>query len=189
MTGDSTGQQDLRTYLRIFWRWKFLFLGFVIVIPLGVYLLENSKPKIYQSSTLVQLQDVTQGVGVSGGPVESGNLAAVARLVTTTPVTEVAAGILHQPPSSLAEVSATADTKHRLHHDHHAGPRSGPCRGRRERVRGRAGSSPDRTGELRYRRADTRGLQAAGCHPARGPGRARLADAADRATAGAEGLK
>lgn len=110
MTGDSTGQQDLRTYLRIFWRWKFLFLGFVIVIPLGVYLLENSKPKIYQSSTLVQLQDVTQGVGVSGGPVESGNLAAVARLVTTTPVIEVAAGILHQPPRSLAEVSATADT-------------------------------------------------------------------------------
>jgi len=111
MTPDSTGQQDLRTYLRLFWRWKLLFLAIVVAIPLGVYLVERGKPKIYQSSTLVQLQDVTQGVGLSGGPVVSGNLAAVARLVTTTPVIETAAEILHQPPGSIAgEVSANADT-------------------------------------------------------------------------------
>jgi len=111
MTSDSTGQQDLRTYLRILWRWKLLFLAIVVVIPLGVYLVERAKPRIYQSSTLVQLQDVTQGVGLSGGPVVSGNLAAVARLVTTTPVIDVAADILQQPPGSIAgEVSADADT-------------------------------------------------------------------------------
>ncbi len=56
---DSTGQQDLSTYLRIFWRWKFLLLAFVVLIPLAVYVVERSKPKVYQSSTLVELQDVS----------------------------------------------------------------------------------------------------------------------------------
>jgi len=109
---ESTGQQDLRTYLRILWRWKLLFLAFVVLIPLGVYLVERSKPKVYRSSTLIELQDVSaQGVGTTGGPIVSGNLAAVARLVTTTPVADTAARLLHQAPGSLSnEVSASADT-------------------------------------------------------------------------------
>ena len=59
---DSTGQQDLSTYLRIFWRWKFLLLAFVVLIPLAVYLIERSKPKVYESSTLIELQDVSAAV-------------------------------------------------------------------------------------------------------------------------------
>ena len=111
MTPDSGSQQDLRTYLRILWRWKFLVLAFVVLIPLGVALVERSKPKIYQSSTLLELQDISQGLGSSGGPIVTGNLAAVARLVTTTPVVDTAARLLHQSPGAVAnEVGATADT-------------------------------------------------------------------------------
>lgn len=111
MAPESTGQQDLRTYLRVFWRWKFLFLAFVILVPLGVYLVERNQQKVYESSTLMQLQDVSaSSLGSSGGPVVSGNLAAVARLVTTTPVGNIAARLLHEPPGSLTgEASARAD--------------------------------------------------------------------------------
>jgi polysaccharide biosynthesis transport protein len=113
MTGvaqESTGQQDLRTYLGIFWRWKLLFLTFVVLIPLAVYVVERSKPKVYRSTSLVEVQDVSTGLASSGTSVP-GNLAAVARLATTTPVVDTAARLLHQPPSSLRDISATADTE------------------------------------------------------------------------------
>jgi len=108
---DSTGQQDLTTYLRIFWRWKFLLLAFVVLIPLAVYLIERSKPKVYQSSTLVELQDVSaQPAGTTVGPIVTGNLDAVAQLVTTTSVADIAGGLLHQSPDSLLrKVSASAN--------------------------------------------------------------------------------
>jgi capsular exopolysaccharide synthesis family protein len=107
---ESTGQQDLRTYLRVFWRWKLLFVAFVVLIPLGAYLVERGKPKIYQSSTLMELQDISQGIGTTGAPIVSGDIAAVARLATTTPVVDLAAGLLNEPPGSLVnEVQASAD--------------------------------------------------------------------------------
>ncbi len=108
---DPTGQQDLSAYLRIFWRWKFLLLAFLVLIPLAVYLIERSKPRVYQSSTLVELQDVTtQSLGSTGGPVVTGNLDAVARLVTTIPVADTAARLLGEPPGPLlTQVSASAD--------------------------------------------------------------------------------
>ena len=110
MAPESTGQQDLRTYLRVFWRWKLLFIAFVILIPLGAYLIERGKPKVYQASTLMELQDVSQGIGTTGAPIVTGNLAAVARLVTTTPVVDTAAALLREPAGSLVnEVQATAD--------------------------------------------------------------------------------
>lgn len=110
VTPESTGQQDLRTYLRVFWRWKVLFIAFVVLIPLGAYVVERSKPKIFESSTLMQLQDVSQGIGTTGAPIVTGNLAAVARLVTTTPVVEIAARLLDQPPGAIAnEIQASAD--------------------------------------------------------------------------------
>jgi capsular exopolysaccharide synthesis family protein len=108
MTPDSTGTQDLRTYLRIFWRWKLLFLALLVVIPAGAYGFEHGKPKVYQSSTLIELQ----GGSLNGVPVASGNIQAVARLVTTTPIATKAA-LLMNPPTSpgsiIGEVSALAD--------------------------------------------------------------------------------
>ncbi len=113
MTHDATGQQDLRAYLRIFWRWKFLFLSILIVIPVIAYVVASGKKPSYQSSTLVELQDVTIGLGSSSAPIQTGNLAAVARLVDTTPVAKEAAPFLNprpaDPASLLGSVSATAD--------------------------------------------------------------------------------
>ena len=108
---DSTGQQDLGTYLRIFWRWRFLLLAFVVLIPLAVFLIEQSKPKVYESSTLVELQDVSaEPQGTTGGPIVTGNLDAVAQLVTTTSVADIAGRLLHQPPGPLlSKVSASAN--------------------------------------------------------------------------------
>jgi receptor protein-tyrosine kinase len=109
---DTTGEHDLRTYLRILWRWKFLFLAFVVLVPLAVYLVERRQAKVYQSSTLIEFQNVSTGNGtISIAPIASGNLEAVARLVTTTPVVNTAARLLGQSPGSISgEVSASADT-------------------------------------------------------------------------------
>ena len=35
MPAESTGQQDLRAHLRVFWRWKFLFLAIVVAVPVA----------------------------------------------------------------------------------------------------------------------------------------------------------
>ena len=109
MPPESTGQQDIRANLRILWRWKLLFLAFLIVIPLGAYVFERGKPKVYQSSTLVEVTASSLDTGSLNVPIVSNNLLAVAQLVTTTPVADAAAAFLHPPPASpgslLGEVS------------------------------------------------------------------------------------
>lgn len=108
------GQQDLRTFFGAIWRWKFLFVAFLILVPLGTYLVVSGKPKVYQSSTLMELQDVSIDTGgQTSGPIQTGNIQAVARLVTTTPVAAAADRYLNppEPPSTLAgSVSASGDT-------------------------------------------------------------------------------
>jgi uncharacterized protein involved in exopolysaccharide biosynthesis len=111
MTPESPGTQDLRTYLRIFWRWKLLFLAFVLVIPVAAYLFERGKPKTYQSSALIELQGGSANGG--GAPIATGNVEAVARIVTTTPIARRAAQFMHPRASAASisgEVSASADT-------------------------------------------------------------------------------
>ncbi len=108
MTPEPTGQQDLMTYVRILWRWKLLFLCFLVLIPLGAYFLERGKPKIYQSSTLIEPLNNSISTG-SGVPIVALNLTGVAALVTTTDVARAAAALLHppgDPGSLLGEVSA-----------------------------------------------------------------------------------
>jgi receptor protein-tyrosine kinase len=110
---DSAGQQDLRTYFGIFRRWKFLFLAIVIAVPVIVYFYERGQPRTYQSSTLIELQDVSVQLGTTSAPVQTGNVAAVARLVTTTPVARIAARLMHPPDPSgfyASSVTASSDT-------------------------------------------------------------------------------
>ncbi len=38
-----SGTRDLRGYLRILWRWKFLLIAFLIAAPLAAYLAERGK--------------------------------------------------------------------------------------------------------------------------------------------------
>lgn len=111
MSGETTGTRDLRMYLRILWRWKFLFLLFLVAFPVAAYLIERGKPKTYQSSTLLELQ---AGTGTAGSaPVAAGDVQAAARIVTTTPLAEKAAVLMNLPASSgsdlVGEVSASAD--------------------------------------------------------------------------------
>ena len=118
---DGTGQHDLKSYLRILWRWKLLFVAILVLIPLGAYLLERGRPKLYQSTALIQPLNTAISPASSGGigsaPANGSasvvNLMAAAQLVTTPTVAQIAAGNL-QPPagtgSLLHEVSATANT-------------------------------------------------------------------------------
>jgi capsular exopolysaccharide synthesis family protein len=114
MTPQPEEQNDFRVYGRALWRWKWLLLGFLVVIPLLSYVLEARKTKEYESSTLVRPQavsvDLSQFGGQSLGPQ---NIDALARLITTTAVANAAAKHLKDHPASpgalLSGVSVQAD--------------------------------------------------------------------------------
>ena len=111
---EFTGHNDLRAYLRILWRWKFLFVALVVAAPLAAYLLEHGKPNVYQSRALVGInQETVNGSLITGGGgFTTTNVSAIAELVTTTPVADRAASLM-QPPTTagaiVGEVSATGD--------------------------------------------------------------------------------
>jgi capsular exopolysaccharide synthesis family protein len=111
---EVSGTKDLRSYLGMMWRWKWLFLFFVIVTPTIAYLIQRGKPTVYKSSALVGINSTTVNSALvnGAGTFSTSNLQAIARLVTTTPVEEIAAGLLKPPanPGQIgAEVSASAD--------------------------------------------------------------------------------
>jgi receptor protein-tyrosine kinase/non-specific protein-tyrosine kinase len=111
---EFTGHRDLRAYIRILWRWKLLFLAFVVAVPIAAYLVERGKPNIYESSALVGINNATVNTALlgGGGSFSTSNVTAIAELVTTSPVARVAASLLHPPadPSTITgEVSASGD--------------------------------------------------------------------------------
>jgi len=115
MTGEHG---DLRTYMRVLWRWKLLVLAFVIVIPLAVYVLTASKPKVYEANVLLQVQALAVDTSLFGAGFpapQSQTLLSAARLVTTTAVAQTAAEELGESRSTaralLANVTATADVQ------------------------------------------------------------------------------
>lgn len=112
---EFTGQTDLRSYLRVFWRWKYLFIVLVIAAPAVTYLLEHGKPSVYQSNeALVNINSETVGSSLlsGSGGFSTTNINAIARLVTTSQVAGVA-GALMKPRTSgdaiVGDVSASAD--------------------------------------------------------------------------------
>ncbi len=109
-----THTKDLRSYLRILWRWKFLFLIFLLAAPVAAYLAERGKPNIYQSSALVGVNSETVNTTVLGssGSFSTTNVTAVAQLVTTRPVAHLAASFMHPPANPaqiVGEVSASGN--------------------------------------------------------------------------------
>jgi receptor protein-tyrosine kinase len=111
---EFTGHNDLRSYLRILWRWKWLFLACLIAAPVAAYLVERGKPSIYQSSALVGInQETVNGSLISGGGgFSTTNVTAIAELLTTTPVANLAASLMHPPSTAgsiVGEVSASGD--------------------------------------------------------------------------------
>jgi capsular exopolysaccharide synthesis family protein len=97
------------------WRWKWLFLFFVIATPTIAYLIQSSKTTVYKSSALVGVNSTTVNSSlVSGaGSFSTSNITAIAQLVTTTPVANVAAGLLSppaEPGQIVGEVTADGDS-------------------------------------------------------------------------------
>ncbi len=111
---EFTGQRDLRAYARVLWRWKYLFLAFLIAAPLIAYLLERGKPPIYQSSALVGINQETVNTSLLNGAssFSTSNVLAIAELVKTSPVADVASTFMHPRPDPgqiSSEVTATGD--------------------------------------------------------------------------------
>ena len=94
---------DLRSYLRMVWRRKWVALACLVLIPGGVYYFSSRAPKSYEAAA--QLQVRAQSVDTSlfttdTSPPEQA-LAATARLVETTPVARLAAQELGGRPADL----------------------------------------------------------------------------------------
>ena len=112
---------DPRAYLKILWRWKFLFLAFVIGAPVVAYAVSSSQAKVYQSSVLVQENTLPVDTslfasGTTPSPStapDAETLGGEARVIETTGVAKLAAAHLNPVPADLdnllANVTATAD--------------------------------------------------------------------------------
>ncbi|MEJ7786362.1 MAG: polysaccharide biosynthesis tyrosine autokinase [Solirubrobacteraceae bacterium] len=114
----NTEQTDVRTYLKVLWRWKLLIVAFAVVIPTTVYFFVSSQPKVYESSALLQVQPLAVDTTLFNAEVpvpQAQNLLSAARVITTTKVAAVAAEKLGEPRSTarqlLANVTATADVE------------------------------------------------------------------------------
>lgn len=112
---EFTGSRDIRSYVRSVWRWKLLIVLFVVGAPVVAYLLEHGKPTQYSATATVSVTpsggSVTSGTG--GNDVfTSGNVTAIAQVVTTSSVSDIAA-ILLKPAQTPGEadsgVSASGD--------------------------------------------------------------------------------
>ncbi len=110
--------RDPREYLRIVWRWRWLILAFVVLLPLAVFVVERGRQKVYESSVLVNIQSEIGATALLTGTSPdtvptSQTLAAAARVVTTPAVAGTAATYLHPRPADptalLADVTAAAD--------------------------------------------------------------------------------
>jgi tyrosine-protein kinase len=102
---------DARESLRLLRRRGWILLACLILIPLGVYLFTASRPKVYQATTLLQVQGGADTTGLSPDfSAPASNLDAIAGFVTTSAVAEEAARQLGTTPGAIAGgVSASAD--------------------------------------------------------------------------------
>ena len=116
MTPEHNESQDFRAYLRSVWRWKFLLIGLLIVIPAVSYVLEARKPLRYSASALVQGKSTAIDPTLFASPPSAPeSILTVARLVQTRTIA-TAAGKLMRPPepggaiSGLISVAPDTDT-------------------------------------------------------------------------------
>ena len=106
---------DLRAYLRMLWRRRWLFLVVVVLIPTAAYLMTSRLEKVYQSSVLLQVQaasvDTSLLLGDSGGYLAPEALAAAARLVQTSGVAQEAARQLREGQGSVGELRGSVSAR------------------------------------------------------------------------------
>lgn len=112
---EFTGTNDVRSYFAVLWRWKYLFLAVVVIVPVIAYLIERGSAKTYSSSALVGVNQTTVDTSLlnNGGSFSTTNVTAIAQLVTTSSVADVAAGLMKppaQPEQIVGEVTAKGDS-------------------------------------------------------------------------------
>jgi tyrosine-protein kinase len=112
----SEGGRDLRSYGKIFWRWKWLFLACVLALPTAAYFLSASNTKVYESRVVLQISQVSDDSSLFGQQAQATTAEVVsnaARLIDTSAVAAEAARRLHPPPrrfrSLLKQISVTPD--------------------------------------------------------------------------------
>jgi capsular exopolysaccharide synthesis family protein len=111
---EFTGTNDLRSYFTVLWRWRYLLLAFLVIVPLIAYLIERGSNATYRSSSLVGVNQTTVDTSLlnGSGTFSTTNVTAISQLVTTASVADVAAGLM-QPPANpnqiVGEVSAKGD--------------------------------------------------------------------------------
>jgi capsular exopolysaccharide synthesis family protein len=112
---EFTGGRDIRSYIRTVWRWKLLIVFLVVGASAVAYLIEHGKPSQYSSTATVSVSSSNDSVtsGTGGNDVfTNGNVTAIAQVVTTSSVADIAAARLkpaETPGEALSGVSATAD--------------------------------------------------------------------------------
>jgi len=107
-----------RDYPRIFWRWKWLVLACVVVMPLAAYAVASRTRAQYSSSVLLEVSGPAVDTSLFSTFViptsPDAVLHSVARLATTSTTARKAATYLHPAPADpralLSHVTAAADT-------------------------------------------------------------------------------
>ena len=56
LSAQEPSQADLREYLSLLWRRKWIVLACIVVLPVAVYLISSSATKSYESSATLQVQ-------------------------------------------------------------------------------------------------------------------------------------
>ena len=62
----TTVSPDLRSYLAVLWRRKWIILPFVVLVPLIAYVVQSGKPAVYQASSDVLLSRTSLSGSIAG---------------------------------------------------------------------------------------------------------------------------
>jgi capsular exopolysaccharide synthesis family protein len=93
--------RDLRYYLRLVWKRKWLLLAVIVLIPVAVYFVSKSFTSEYKASATVQVQQTAVPSALfSGGTVQTDSIEGTARLIKTTAVARRAAKRLGKPTTA-----------------------------------------------------------------------------------------
>ena len=114
-------RDDPRAYLKLLWRWRLLFVAFVVGVPLATYLYASQLTKVYESSVLLNENPLPVDTSLftsstAAAPSTSSateTLGGLARVIDTLTVARLAAPHLRPPPadpaSLLGSITATGD--------------------------------------------------------------------------------
>ena len=104
MESPSQESRDLRFYLRLVWKRKWLLLAVVVLIPAVVYGISKALPKSYEATNTLQVQQTSVPSVLFSGGSSTDSLEGTARLIETTAVARQAARRMGLPPSAAGEL-------------------------------------------------------------------------------------